>query len=152
MAVLNRQLLGISIGLETISICRSDLTGDLYCDFASDFPDPPMPGAVTVAICEGIQFVDPDFKADLVGVSLYGEIKTRERILKSCTHLPGWHDVPLAEWLETRTSRRVEIISAAKCLEYAQNSQVKNNDIKNCLLSSVGAALLAYERFKDFLD
>ena len=152
MIVRNCQLLGIDIGSETISICRADYSGNLYSNVAFNLPDPPMPGAVTVAISDYIVLVDPYFKADLVGVSFLGEIDSTERILKSCTHLSGWLNVPFADWLEIRISRKVKLVSSIKCLQVSQKHDVKNNDIDKGLLSSIGAALLAYERFKCFLD
>ena len=152
MVLINSQLLGIDIGLEFITICRFDCSGYLHLDQMFNIPEPAMPGAVTVAICENLQAVDPDFRAYVVGVSLPGSIDSTGRTIKSSTQLPGWTNVPLADWLELRITRRVNLINTIKCLQLAQITTIHDSNIKNDLLSSLGAALLAYKRFKGSLD
>ena len=110
MTLFNQQLLGVDIGLEFIVICRIDCFGNLDLKVKFNTPKPAIPGAVSVAICEQIFLVDPSFQANLVGVCLPGQIDPNRRHLVLSTKLPGWIDVPLADWLEPRICRRVNLI------------------------------------------
>ena len=110
MVVINSRILGADIGLHSISICRFDNSGNLEADITFNLPHPAMPGAVTIAICVNLISVDPDFRAGLLGVSISAKIDANGRTLKSFKQLPGWINVPLADWLEPRICRRVNLI------------------------------------------
>ncbi len=147
-----RQLLGVEIGTEIIRLCRFDYSGQLDLNVQLNIPKPAMPGAVTVAICENLLTVDPDFRANLVGVSLPGKVDSTGRILKSSTQLTEWIDVPLADWLEPRISRRVNLINSIRCLQLLERTHIYDSNIKKELLACFAAALLAYEKFANFMD
>ena len=78
-------------------------------------PQPAMPGAVTVAISEAIDQLDPDHLADLVGIGLPGPMDGSGRISRIAINLAGWQEVPLADWLEPRLKRRVTLANDANC-------------------------------------
>lgn len=147
---IDHQLLGVDIGLDLINICRFDCFGCLHLYEVFSIPKPSIPGAVTVAICENIESVDPNSQADLVGVSVPGQIDSTGRTLISCQQLPGWNNIPLADWLEPRLSRKVSIVNSIKSIHLAESFQRKNTGINNDLRACLGASLLAYERLKSF--
>ena len=37
------------------------------------------------------------------------------RVARVCINLPGWDDVPLADWLEARLERRVTLANDGNC-------------------------------------
>ena len=78
-------------------------------------PQPAMPGAVSVAISEAIDQLDPDHLADLVGIGLPGPMDGSGRISRIAINLAGWQEVPLADWLEPRLKRRVTLANDANC-------------------------------------
>ena len=86
-----------------------------------------------------------------MGVSFPGEIDFHGRVAKSCDMFPGWCDVPLADWLELRLSRRVTLINSEKCLNICESSQFTIEGCDDDLLCSLGASYLALERFQGFV-
>ena len=78
-------------------------------------PQPAMPGAVTVVIAEAVAQLDPERRADRVGVGLPGPTDRAARLARISINLPGWVDVPLADWLESRLQRRVTLANDANC-------------------------------------
>ena len=144
--------IGVDIGSNTFKLCRFNLSGTPYLNCQFDIPKPAMPGAVTVALCEKIESIDPNRLADFVGVSFPGEIDLNGRMIKTCIELPEWIDVPLADWLEPRVSRKVNLFSSTKCSVAGRNHIVNGIRIDHDLLYTLGAALLDLERFNSSID
>ena len=146
----DRHLLGVDINLKAINLCQFDFSGHLYFRFQLNLPQPAMPGAVIVALCEQIEVIDPERRVDLVGVSVPGEIDSLGRIVKSSLELPGWIDVPLIDWLEPRLSRKVIIVNFSKSLMVDDDSQVMNNRCDCSHFRALAAAILDCERLNCF--
>ena len=111
-----------------------------------------MPGAVTVAICEGVTAFDPDAKANIIGVSFPGIIDNKGGVTKSCIDMPGWLDVPLTAWLESRLSRKVILINSELCLRTGETLKSRGRTCSYDFLRAYGAAFLALEKINGFLN
>ena len=148
----DKQSIAVDIGFNTIRVCRFNLSGKPYLNCQFDIPKPAMPGAVTVALCEKIESIDPNRLADFVGVSFPGEIDLNGRMIKTCIDLPGWIDVPLADWLESRLLRKVNLFSSLKCSVAGRNNFVNGIRVDHDLLYTLGAALLDLDQSNSFLD
>ena len=109
------QLIGVDLGGTAIKLGRFDRQGQLLAEAQVATPQPAMPGAVTVAISEAIDQLDPDHLADLVGIGLPGPMDGSGRISRIAINLAGWQEVPLADWLEPRLKRRVTLANDANC-------------------------------------
>jgi glucokinase len=109
------QLIGVDLGGTAIKLGRFDRQGQLLAEAQVATPQPAMPGAVTVAISEAIEQLDPDHLADLVGIGLPGPMDGSGRISRIAINLAGWQEVPLADWLEPRLKRRVTLANDANC-------------------------------------
>ena len=109
------QLIGVDLGGTAIKLGRFDHQGQLLAEAQVATPQPAMPGAVTVAISEAIELLDPDHQAELVGIGLPGPMDGRGRISRIAINLAGWQEVPLADWLEPRLKRRVTLANDANC-------------------------------------
>ena len=103
------QLIGIDLGGTAIKLGRFDAAGQLLAELQVPTPQPAMPGAVAVAIREAVQQLDPDRLAELVGIGLPGPMDAAGRVARVCINLPGWQQVPLADWLEPELNRRVTL-------------------------------------------
>ena len=145
-------LIGVDIGPITINLCRLNFDGAHSMNVQINTPNPAMPGAITVALCEGIDSIDPFCLADFVGVSFPGKVDAQGRIAESCTLFPEWLHVPLADWLETRLSRQVTLINSERCMIEAQDFLFKSLHFDKDLSLSFGAAHLACKRFSSFVD
>jgi glucokinase len=109
------QLIGIDLGGTAIKLGRFSDSGELLAELQVPTPQPAMPGGVLMAIVEAVQQLDPDRLAPLVGVGLPGPMDAAGRVARVCINLPGWEQVPLAEWLEPQLQRRVTLANDGNC-------------------------------------
>ena len=109
------QLIGVDLGGTAIKLARFSADGELLVEHQIPTPQPAVPGAVCMAICEAIEHVDPDHLATRVGIGLPGPMDAAARVARVCINLPGWDEVPLADWLEPRLKRRVTLANDGNC-------------------------------------
>ena len=109
------QLIGIDLGGTAIKLGRFDRKGELLAELQVPTPQPAMPGAIAVALADAVQQLDPDRLAPLVGIGLPGPMDAAGRVARVCINLPGWQQVPLAEWLEPQLQRRVTLANDGNC-------------------------------------
>lgn len=109
------QVIGVDLGGTAIKLARFDAGGTVLAECEQATPQPATPGAVTMAISEAIEQLDPDREAGCVGVGLPGPMDAAARVARVCINLPGWEDVPLADWLESRLDRRVTLANDGNC-------------------------------------
>lgn len=110
-----RQLIGVDLGGTSIKLVRCTPLGDTLAELVVDTPSPALPGAVTMAMVEAIERLDPEHQADRVGVGHPGPSDRGGRVARIAINLPGWHEVPLAAWLEPQLQRRVTLENDANC-------------------------------------
>ncbi|MEY3751295.1 MAG: hypothetical protein RLZZ631_2096 [Cyanobacteriota bacterium] len=109
------QLIGVDLGGTAIKLGRFSHDGELLAELEVPTPQPPMPGAVVVAMVEAVQQLDPDRLAAVVGVGLPGPMDAAARVARVCINLPGWEQVPLADWLEPQLQRQVTLANDGNC-------------------------------------
>ena len=109
------QLIGIDLGGTAIKLGRFDRQGELLAELQVPTPQPAMPGAIAVVLADAVQQLDPDRLAPLVGIGLPGPMDAAGRVARVCINLPGWQQVPLAEWLEPQLQRRVTLANDGNC-------------------------------------
>jgi len=109
------QLIGVDLGGTAIKLGRFSVEGELLAELEVPTPQPPMPGAVVMAIVEAVQQLDPEALAPCLGVGLPGPMDAAGRVAKVCINLPGWEQIPLAEWLEPQLNRRVTLANDGNC-------------------------------------
>lgn len=108
-------MIGIDLGGTAIKLARFTRSGELLAEAQLPTPQPAVPGAVTMALCEAVEQLDPHRHAGLVGIGLPGPMDTAARVARVCINLPGWEEVPLADWLEPRLERRVTLANDGNC-------------------------------------
>ncbi len=109
------QVIGIDLGGTAIKLARFSRSGDLLAEAQLPTPQPAVPGAVTMALCEAVEELDPQRLAAVVGIGLPGPMDAAARVARVCINLPGWEEVPLADWLEPRLERRVTLANDGNC-------------------------------------
>ena len=85
--------------------------------------------------------LDPNFEAALIGVSLPGPIDPEERVARICINLPGWENVPLAEWLESRLDRFVTIANDGNCALLGESWKGAALGYKDVILLTLGTGV-----------
>jgi glucokinase len=109
------QVIGVDVGGTALKLARLDRRGRVQAELTVPTPQPAAPGAVTTAIVEAIERLDPDRLTTAVGVGMPGPTDRAARLARLAINLPGWVDVPLADWLEPRLGRAVTLANDADC-------------------------------------
>ncbi|MCP9809313.1 ROK family protein [Cyanobium sp. HWJ4-Hawea] len=109
------QVIGVDLGGTAIKLGRFNGAGELLAGLELPTPQPAMPGAVSVAIAEAIQQLDPERLAPRVGIGHPGPADRSGRVARVAINLPGWIDVPLADWLEPMLERQITLANDANC-------------------------------------
>lgn len=108
-------MIGVDLGGTAIKLGRYDASGQTLACLEIPTPRPQVPGAVTMAIAEAIEAIDPDAEADAIGIGLPGPTDAAGRVARIAINLPGWREVPLADWLEPRLGRPVVLANDGNC-------------------------------------
>jgi glucokinase len=135
------QLIGVDLGGTAIKLGRFSLEGALLAELEVPTPQPPMPGAVVIAIVEAVQQLDPDRLASCVGLGLPGPMDAAGRVARVCINLPGWEQVPLAEWLEPQLQRRVTLANDGNCAVVGEAWQGAAKGYRDVLLLTLGTGV-----------
>ena len=109
------EVIGVDLGGTAIKLGRFSAEGNLLQEQQIQTPQPATPGAVCIALVEAIEALDPDRRALVVGIGLPGPMDVGARVARVCINLPGWEDIPLADWLESRLQRRVTLANDGNC-------------------------------------
>jgi glucokinase len=135
------QLIGIDLGGTAIKLGRFDRHGTLLAEAEWPTPQPAMPGAVFMALVDAVEQLDPGRQADRVGIGLPGPCDGAGRVARISINLPGWHDVPLADWLEPRLGRRVILGNDANCALLGEAWQGAARGVGDVLLLTLGTGV-----------
>jgi glucokinase len=135
------QLIGVDLGGTAIKLGRFARDGTLLEALEIPTPRPAMPGAVTVAIAEAVERLDPQRLAPLVGVGHPGPSDRHGRLARIAINLPGWLDVPLADWLEPLLERRVTCANDANCALVGERWHGAARGARDVLLLTLGTGV-----------
>ncbi|MBD2423342.1 ROK family protein [Cyanobium sp. FACHB-13342] len=135
------QLIGVDLGGSAIKLGRFSEDGTLLAELQVPTPQPAVPGAVTTAIVEAVQQLDPDRLADRVGVGHPGPSDRACRVARIAINLPGWQDVPLADWLEPLLERRVTLANDANCALIGEHWRGAAHDARDVVLLTLGTGV-----------
>jgi glucokinase len=146
------QLIGVDLGGTAIKLGRFGADGTLLAEAECPTPQPAVPGAVTMAIVEAIEALDPERLADRVGIGHPGPSDREGRVARIAINLPGWREVPLAEWLEPQLGRAVTLANDANCALLGERWRGAAREADDVLLLTLGtgvggAVLLGGELF-----
>ncbi len=109
------QVIGIDLGGSAIKMGRFAQDGTCHQSLSIPTPQPSTPEAVVEAIAAAVGKLDPNNQARAMGLGTPGPADAKGRIAKVAINLAGWHDVPLADLLETETGLPTIIANDANC-------------------------------------
>jgi glucokinase len=113
--VVNREVIGIDLGGTAIKLGRFREDGTCVESLSVATPQPATPTAVMEAMIEAIAHLDPERHAIALGIGTPGPADASGRIARVAINLAGWHDVPLADWLEAKTALPTVLANDANC-------------------------------------
>jgi len=135
------ELIGIDIGGTAIKLARFDRQGTLLAEHQQPTPQPQVPGAVTQAVVEAVARLDPEHRADRVGIGLPGPADRTGRIARRAINLPLWRQVPLADWLEPQLGRPVVLANDANCALLGEAWRGAAQGVRDVILLTLGTGV-----------
>ncbi|MEB3145163.1 MAG: ROK family protein, partial [Cylindrospermopsis raciborskii 1523720] len=109
-------VIGIDLGGTSIKLGVFDPNGNCLRTIILQTPKPATPQAVLSTMLEGINsLIEQNGTILALGVGTPGPVDAAGRVAKVAINLEGWDNVPLAEWLETRTGIPTILANDANC-------------------------------------
>ena len=138
---LEAQVIGVDVGGTGLKLARFRANGECLAEHFLPTPQPAAPGAVATAIVDAIEQLDPQRLAPWVGVGMPGPTDLAGRIARIAINLPGWDNVPLADWLESRLSRRVTLGNDGNCAVLGEQWQGAAQGLQDVVLLTLGTGV-----------
>lgn len=135
------QVIGIDLGGTAIKLGRVATDGTCLQSLTVATPQPATPEAVMLAMVDAIAQVDNQSHALAIGVGTPGPADAAGRIAKVAINLPGWYDVPLADWLEAKTGKPTIIANDANCAGLGESWLGVGRRFQNFILLTLGTGV-----------
>jgi glucokinase len=139
--VLDSQVIGIDLGGTAIKLGRFSQDGTCLQSLTVATPQPATPEAVLPVVVDAIAQIDPENQTVAIGVGTPGPSDATGRIAKIAINLPGWVDVPLADWLEAETGRPTTVANDANCAGLGETWLGAGRYFKNLILLTLGTGV-----------
>jgi len=134
-------VLGVDIGGTALKLGLFDADGTLLAELQRPTPQPATPGSVCMELVEAIDTLDPQRRAERVGIGLPGPMDAAARVARVCINLPGWEEVPLAAWLEPRLRRRVTLANDGNCALVGEAWRGAAQGVQDAVLLTLGTGV-----------
>ncbi|MEH1969765.1 MULTISPECIES: ROK family protein [unclassified Nostoc] len=139
--MVSSQVIGIDVGGTAIKLGRFTPDGTCLQSLTVASPQPTTPENVLAVIVDAIAQIDPDNQTVAIGVGTPGPSDAAGRVAKIAINLPGWRDVPLADWLETKTGKPTAIANDANCAGLGEAWLGAGRHFQNLILLTLGTGV-----------
>lgn len=139
-AVNNPEVIGIDLGGTAIKLGRFSEDGTCLQSLSVPTPQPAVPAAVVETMVEAITQLTPD-RCLAIGVGTPGPADATGRIAKVAINLANWRDVPLADWLETKTGKPTILANDANCAGLGEAWLGAGRRFQNLILLTLGTGV-----------
>ncbi|MBF2063304.1 MAG: ROK family protein [Calothrix sp. C42_A2020_038] len=137
----NIQVIGIDLGGTAIKLGRFTVDGEILQSMTVATPQPPAPEMVLNVIVRALQELDPNNQAVAIGVGMPGPTDPSGRIALVSINLPGWRDVPLAQWIEEKTKLPTVLANDANCAGLGEATFGAGRRFKNFIMLTLGTGV-----------
>ncbi|OLP19695.1 glucokinase [Leptolyngbya sp. 'hensonii'] len=134
-------VLGIDVGGSAIKLGQFDREGQCLQFLTVPTPQPPQPEAVLVALVDAIAQMEQMETCGAIGVGTPGPADATGRIARIAINLPGWREVPLADWLEAKIGLPTVIANDANCAGLGEAWLGAGRRFKNLILLTLGTGV-----------
>ena len=118
---MTESILGIDIGGTKIGLCIGDATGRLQKRQRLVTAELDGPEAACDAMAAGLAALGADACPEAeVGVAAPGPLSSRTGRFLNPPNMPGWHDFPIRDALESRLCRKVHLMNDANAAAHAE--------------------------------
>lgn len=142
------EVIGIDLGGTAIKLGRFREDGTCLQSLSVPTPQPATPTAVVEAMVEAIAslssqeaILNDSNKAIAIGVGTPGPADAAGRIARVAINLAGWHDVPLADMLETKTGCPTVLANDANCAGLGEAWLGAGRRFRNLILLTLGTGV-----------
>jgi glucokinase len=135
------QVVGVDLGGTAIKLGRFNQEGKCLQALSVPTPQPSTPEAVLAAMVKAIADLDPEQKTVAIGVGTPGPADATGRIARVAINLQGWHDIPLADWLEAKTGCPTVIANDANCAGLGEAWLGAGRWYRNLILLTLGTGV-----------
>lgn len=135
------EVIGIDLGGTAIKLGKFGEDGTCYQTLTMPTPQPGTPQAVMTALADAIEQIDPNKKSLAVGVGVPGPVDVTGRIVEVAINLSNWHQVPLAEWLETKIDRPTIFANDANCAGLGEAWLGAGRQFRDLILLTLGTGV-----------
>ncbi len=90
---------------------------------------------------KAIARIDPHHQAIAIGVGTPGPADAAGRIARVAINLAGWHDIPLADWLEAKTGLPTILANDANCAGLGEAWLGAGRWFRNLILLTLGTGV-----------
>lgn len=135
------QVLGIDLGGTAIKLGRFSQDGTCLQSLSVATPQPATPEVVLEVMVDAIAQLDPAQQSLAIGVGTPGPADAAGRIARVAINLDNWHDVPLADWLETKTGRPTILANDANCAGLGEAWLGAGRSFRNLILLTLGTGV-----------
>ena len=109
------RVIGIDLGGTAIKLGCFLKDGTCLEAITITTPQPANPEPVVKAIAQGIKQLTSSYTCKAIGLGMPGPTDKTRRIARKSINLPGWDDVPVADWLESQTGLPTVLENDANC-------------------------------------
>ncbi|MBD2359732.1 ROK family protein [Anabaena minutissima FACHB-250] len=137
----NSQVIGIDLGGTAIKLGRFSQDGSCLQSLTVATPQPATPEAVFAVMVDAIAQIDPNNQTIAIGVGTPGPADATGRIAQIAINLPGWQNIPLADWLEAKIGKPTIIENDANCAGVAEAWLGAGRQFDNFILLTLGTGV-----------
>lgn len=137
---LNR-VIGVDLGGTAIKIGKFLRDGTCLETVSLATPQPANPQPVIDAIAQGVKQLNRDHTCGAIGFGVPGPTDTARRTAKKSINLPGWDDVPVADWLEAQTGLPTILENDANCAAIGEAWLGAGRKFRNFILLTLGTGV-----------
>ncbi|MGL5793807.1 MAG: ROK family protein [Waterburya sp.] len=134
-------VIGVDLGGTAIKIGRFLRDGTCEKSISLATPQPANPRPVVEAIAQGIKLINQDHNCQAIGLGVPGPTDTARRIAKKSINLPGWDDVPVADWLEAQTGLPTILENDGNCAAIGEAWLGAGRNFKDFILLTLGTGV-----------
>ncbi|NET35627.1 MAG: ROK family protein [Cyanothece sp. SIO1E1] len=134
-------VLGIDLGGTNIKFGLVNQAGERLKTLMVPTPNPAYPDLVLDAMVEAIAQFDPAQPYAAIGVGTPGPADKAGRVARVAINLPGWHNIPLADWLEAATGRPTVIANDANCAGLGEVWLGAGRQFQNLIMLTLGTGV-----------
>jgi glucokinase len=134
-------VIGIDLGGTAIKLGRFDRQGHCLQSLTVPTPQPAQPEPTLSAIQTAIAQLDPENRALAIGIGTPGPADAQGRIARLAINLPGWVNVPVADWLEARFHKPIGVENDANCAAVGEGWLGAGRQFPNLILLTLGTGV-----------